>query len=310
MMTDLQKEYAEDAWKIALRSEIITAMTGEPAEIDRAHAEVGYYYQCCAPASLYKYYSDKPVNLDAVRNNKMWYSAPCNFNDVFDCDIAIDEQAVFNSALKLFPDKRGMRAGSPMWKNLRLEVNRALKLLRDQFDALRNTTGVSCFSESDDSLLMWAHYANNHRGICVEYDLLEVSAKLGFSAVPVIYSDDRTCFNFLNLQTIEKDSLGIFIQSLTSKSPEWDYEKEWRIVRDQEACGENWNDGKKGALLEMICPSSVILGCAAQPEFEKEVKEYCNSNKINLYQMEKDKGKYQLNRKPILEFDKAENSDK
>ena len=66
-------------------------------------------YQCYAPASLYKYYSDSQLHLNSIRNNKMWYSAPCNFNDVFDCNIAIDEQKVFYEALKLFPDKRGIR---------------------------------------------------------------------------------------------------------------------------------------------------------------------------------------------------------
>lgn len=263
-MEDQEKEYEQDEWKIALRSEVLAAITGNPAEQIRAHTEVGYYYQCCAPASLYKYYRDTVENLDAVKNNKMWYSAPCNFNDVFDCDISIDDKKVFNEALKLFPDKRGIRPGSNAWKNFRATIIQQLRALRSQFDELRNTTGVSCLSESENSLLMWAHYANNHRGFCVEYDLLEINRILNFSAIPVIYSEDRTCFDFFDPQTIEKDTLKLFIQSLTSKSPEWSYEKEWRIVRDQGACGDKWNADKKGALLDMVQPSSIILGCAVQ----------------------------------------------
>lgn len=52
---------------------------------------------------------DASKHSSVIRNNKMWYSAPCNFNDVFDCNIAIDEQKIFYEALKLFPDKRGIR---------------------------------------------------------------------------------------------------------------------------------------------------------------------------------------------------------
>lgn len=66
-----EKEYERDEWKIALRSEILTAITGTPGEKERAYAEVGYYYQCCAPASLYKYYPDSKLCLDSIKNNQM-----------------------------------------------------------------------------------------------------------------------------------------------------------------------------------------------------------------------------------------------
>lgn len=305
-MEEQEKEYDQDEWKFSLRSEVLAAITGNQAEQTRAYAEVGYYYQCCAPASLYKYYPDTELHLNSVKNNQMWYSAPCNFNDVFDCDISIDDQKVFDEALKLFPDKRGIRPGSKMWKDIRIEMKQHLKGLRTEFDSLKDTTGVTCLSESEDSLLMWAHYANNHRGICVEYNLLEINSVLGFTAIPVIYSGERTCFNFFNIQSIEKDTLQLFIRSLTSKSPEWRYEKEWRIIRDQGACGDKWDVNKKGALLETIKPSSVILGCAAKPEFEQEVTDYCNASRINLYKMEKDMIQYQLNKKAILEFNKED----
>ena len=52
----------------------------------------------------------------------------------------------------------------------------------------------------------------------------------------------------------------------------------------------------------MIPPSSIILGCAAQPEFEQEVTEYCSINRIDLYKMEKDPIQYCLNKKDVLKF--------
>lgn len=302
------QEYEQNEWKVALQSEILTAMTGSADEKAHAYAEVGYYYECCAQALLYKYYSGTPLHMSSIKNKKMWYSAPCNFNDVFDCDISIDEKKVFNEAIKLFPDKRGMRPGSKMWKDFRAEMNQRLRALRAEFNELRSTMGVSCLSESEDSMLMWAHYANNHRGICVEYDLFDINRILGFTAVPVIYSMERPCFDSFNLEDIEKDAMQLFIRSLTTKSPEWCYEKEWRIIRDQNACGDRWDIGKRGALLDMIQPSSIILGCAAEEKLEQEVKEYCYLNKINLYKMEKDSMQYRLNKKAVLEFDGIEGS--
>ena len=166
-MEDQEKEYQQDGWKVTLRSEIIKVLTGHSKEREQVYAEIGYYYQCCAPASLYKYYPDDQLHLKSVTNNQIWYSAPCNFNDVFDCDITIDDQKVFNEALKLFPDNRAVRPGSKIWKEFRATMKQQLRLLKTEFDKLKDTTGVSCFSESEDSLLMWEHYANNHRGICV-----------------------------------------------------------------------------------------------------------------------------------------------
>lgn len=296
-------DFKDENWKKTLRLGLITGIIGDLQEKNDAFTQVGYYYMCYAPAFLYKYYSDKPEKIDLVKEQKMWYSAPCNFNDVFDCDISINEADIFNSVLQMMPDKRGMRTGSPMWRQLEQTVSREIRSLRATFMDMKTTTGISCFSESYESLLMWAHYANNHRGMCVEYELTEIKKQLGFSPVPVIYSDERVKFSFINQDTLETDLVRVFIESITSKSSEWGYEKEWRIIRDDSACGDKWDVEKKGALLEMIRPKSVILGCMVNLDFEKIVREYCQEYRVNLYKMEKDLGFYRLKKRPVLQFD-------
>ncbi len=298
-MTECDELQNED-WKITLRADLIAGING--IDEDKVAEEVGYYYMCYAPTYLYKYYSDSSLNWDAVRNNKMWYSAPCNFNDVFDCDIFIDEKSIFNSVLQMVPDKRGVRPGSPMWRQLKQTLSQEIVSLKSTFYEMKSTTGISCLSETDDSLLMWSHYANNHRGICVEYELLEINKQLGFSPVPIVYSDERSVFQNLNSNTLDNDVTEVFIKSLTSKSPGWSYEKEWRIIQDNTACGSKWDFANKGALLNMTVPSSIILGCMVSQEYEKNIYEYCKNNEINLFKMEKDKDLYRLNKVAILEF--------
>ncbi|MDY6296540.1 MAG: DUF2971 domain-containing protein, partial [Schwartzia succinivorans] len=160
-----------------------------------------------------------------------------------------------------------------------------------------------CFSESEDSLLMWAHYAHNHRGICVEYELMRFNRELMFSPVPIIYSDQKPSLQTIDLSNPEEDSSRCFIKCLTTKSKEWSYEKEWRIIRDDGACGSAWDSAKKGALLPSVTPSSVILGCDAPEKFEKAVRKYCEENSINLFKMEKSDVEYKLIKRPILTFD-------
>ena len=302
-MSDLQQEVKEDAWKSELRDEMIAIFTGDAQAQRNAYWQIGFHYNCSAPASLYKYYRGTERDLDNIKLNKMWYSAPCNYNDVFDCEITVDETAIFECALQLAPQGMQIRKGSTAWKQIRQTIQQEIKSFCSTFEAMRSGMGVVCLSESDESLLMWAHYANNHRGICVEYELMEINKQLNFTPVPVIYSNERVCFNVLNPDTAGNDSVALFLRSITSKSEEWSYEHEWRIIRDEAACGDRWDAEKKGALLDMIRPSSITLGCAVEEKFEKSVREFCEEKKICLYKMQKDKSQYKLNKVPVLIFD-------
>lgn len=304
-MAELQESMTDESWKQSLRSEIITALTESGQTKNQALEQVGYYYQCCAPAFLYKYYKDQSLNLDSVMSNKMWYSAPCNFNDAFDCDVAINEQAIFNNILPIISGGRTIRKGSPTWIQYKGSLHKQIKILQKLFENQKISMGIACLSEVPDSILMWSHYADNHRGFCVAYNLLGLNQKLQFSAVPVLYTQDRVCLRSIPLDqdTLNKETMSLFIQSLTSKSPEWSYEKEWRIIRDEASCGSKWDNKAKGALLDTISPSAIFLGCCASDELTSALMQHCQDHKIPLYQMEKDPLLYRLNRKPILEFD-------
>ena len=286
----------DEKWKIELRANFISVSCGNQS----FYEDIGHYYHCYAPASIYKYYKDTTENFEAIKNNKMWYSVPSEFNDVFDCEIIVDKDKLLKSILQT---QQKVRIGSPAWKQAQLLVRKEALKLQGTFEELRSKMGVTCLSEVDDSLLMWAHYTNNHRGFCAEYDLMEFNKRLQFTPVPVIYSDNRVVFDSLNLNTSGEDSIRFFIEGITSKSSQWNYEKEWRIIRDDSACGDKWDDVNKGALLESIQPLSIILGCASAEELESKIYQHCKANKINLYKMEKDRNHYQLNKKEILIFD-------
>ena len=58
---------------------------------------------------------------------------------------------------------------------------------------LLNSYRICCFSSRYDSILMWSHYADENKGICVEYDLglLDHSNPILRHIYPVIYGKDR-----------------------------------------------------------------------------------------------------------------------
>src|SRR5690606_33231606 len=44
-------------------------------------------------------------------------------------------------------------------------------LAQETFERLRDKNGVLCFSEDPKGLLLWAHYAKGHTGICYQFDV-------------------------------------------------------------------------------------------------------------------------------------------
>ena len=290
-----------DQWKCDLREKLIDVLSGNKSEDVLDY--IGYAYHCFAPNYIYKYYPDSLDRFNDVKNEKMWYSAPVNFNDIFDCDFTEDKEAVFNSILAQTPNGKGIRKYSKMWMDIQRKTKQALADFDKTMLSNRHTIGVSCFSESCDSLLMWAHYAHNHRGFCVEYELNVFNEKIQFTPVPVIYSDERPCLTSIDLTNPDMDTHSFFITGLTTKASEWSYEKEWRIIRDEGACGINWDKKNKGALLPSIQPSAIILGCESSNELENEVRSYCNNSKKNLYRMYKAETEYRLKKEPIFQFE-------
>ena len=291
--------FQENIWKEELRSEIIHAIVGTPEEKRDSFLKMGNFYQNYAPPFLYKYYRSTPENISAIKNNKIWFSSPCNFNDVFDCDISVDEKDIFEWVLNNL-NERKIKRNSTKWFQLKSKISQEIVTLQESLKLFKANMGITCLSELDNSLLMWAHYAENHRGICVEYNLLKMNSQSKLSAVPVIYSKNKVKFYPTESANINTESLRALIYSITSKSPEWDYEREWRIIQDSEACGKSWNCEAKGALLSIIKPNSIILGCKVDCTVERDMIEYCKSEKIPLYKMFKDEAYYCLNKKRIL----------
>ena len=86
--------------------------------------------------------------------------------------------------------------------------------------------GVVCFSASPANMLLWSHYAAGHRGIAIEYDAGErpIEGWKHYHYLPVRYMR-RRCIDVLSEGYPEA-----FINLLTTKSPDWEYEREYRLI--------------------------------------------------------------------------------
>ena len=88
--------------------------------------------------------------------------------------------------------------------------------------------GILCFSKNWRSPLLWSHYANRHKGVALEFDVLDNVAH------PIVYRKNRYSLNYEKLTTgIEKEDIeGLWL----TKYVEWEYEKEVRVILRKSEC--------------------------------------------------------------------------
>jgi hypothetical protein len=142
---------------------------------------------------------------------------------------------------------------------------------------------VYCLSPDCYKPLMWSHYANKHQGICLEFD---VGKSVIGNAYQVKYGDALPTIDVLSVACEEATGEEAF-QILVSKSQDWWYENEYRILARDGAADEvapgflpiTNNDFLQlppGAL------SAIIVGCRAKPEEVKEIKAIVEKRALGL----------------------------
>ena len=168
-----------------------------------------------------------------------------------------------------------------------------------------------CLSGKDiDYLPMWAYYTNDHKGFCIEYEVIKKSA-----IHEVIYEPKRIPIAsiFFQLKDALKQSMAhgknalpvarklttILQQNLYIKSETWKHEQEYRIAfPDIKHPGENREINEFGLRVKRI-----IAGINCSPEHIERLNEI--SNKIgcgNIYTSSLSKTNYRIE---INEYTKA-----
>lgn len=150
-------------------------------------------------------------------------------------------------------------------------------------EILDNILKVYCLSEKNNSILMWSHYANNHEGFCIGYDMKELDLKVQGLTMPVIYSNKLV--KEINVDNICNND---FLYSLLSKCEEWEYEQEWRIIDIN-----NFLLNKDDNYLKMK-PSELYLGAKINFRDKETLKEIAEEKQLDIYQMVMSKDEYVL----------------
>jgi hypothetical protein len=115
--------------------------------------------------------------------------------------------------------------------------------------------GVSCFAQDWDVPLMWSHYADSHRGMCIEYQvnpmmLAQDPNDLHFGQHYLRYTTELPT---ICLSEILFSPHQVLSSMLATKHADWSYEKEWRLIHYKEK-------GKMVRMPNRMEISAIILG--------------------------------------------------
>lgn len=202
-------------------------------------------------AVIYKYQKGTNRNWNCIAGQipKLWLSQAGEFNDPFDCAF------LYNHHSKEIYDRD-------------TEYNLAVKEGLKQYDRdkesekLQQKVFVACFSERNNSMLMWSHYAEQHTGLCVGYRLDELIKK--YNIFPVIYNNQMP-----QISDISNADEGILYKSILTKCEDWSYEKEWRIIDIDKS-----KEGCNGKLISFEKPVSIYMGVRQGRTEKKNSKQY------------------------------------
>ena len=258
------------------------------------------------PTVLYKYKDISEDGLahfeDMLRNNRIWFSSPRDFNDPFDCRRAYDirntrEQIVLRKAEAL------TRKGTPLNEAIAQaneEIPRKpieLEGWQEEQIASHNrrlaNSAILCLTNICDNQIMWTHYARYHTGVCIMFRMwdLQDDSQIGFiaEAQPIEYSDRCPLVNF-----VQDDGAEIVRKVLLTKATPYYYEAEWRIVR--------YDNGPGLKSIPNGIVGGVILGVRMRPADRERVIRSCENydGDIEIVQAQLDPDTYGLG--PVIIF--------
>jgi hypothetical protein len=174
-----------------------------------------------------------------LRRRRLKYSTPATFNDPFEArphiklpDATLDEQRAI--VKRFLAGARALVGDTPesLPTLAQLAETGDLEVLRAKFeDAVRTVLGhtplVACLAGTRRSILMWAHYADHHRGACVH---LSGRIQPLRSAWPVTYSDE---YPTLTVPWLEMEAMEFTRLCVLTKATQWRYEREYRLIGPQ-----------------------------------------------------------------------------
>lgn len=226
---------------------------------------------------LYKYFSFERITF--FDNLLVRFTQPSAFNDPFEFlpveKFTSDFEKIDISNNK--PEFHRIDEKTQQLISIRASIQIS-SMIQNFLVGTHDRLGVFCLSENWDNILMWSHYAGNHNGFVVGFDINHSFFKdFEFPLKPIIYSSNRPDFSVSDFER----------NVIYTKSDIWRYEKEWRICKDSSKSYKTIDSKIHLFKIPEDAIQSIFIGCKVSEEetnlIKAKLKEW--NSPPNLYQV-------------------------
>jgi len=208
---------------------------------------------------VFKYSSLSTGINDILLKSTLKFSDPTEYNDPFDCHEYLLKVDMSNANIEAYVDLQ-----YPYFpRNLKRELIRRLNSdeIYKGFEKERKRFKIACFSLDQKNTLMWSHYADKHKGICIGFQFPTIYGDK-FILSPVSYIDEIPLFDG------KVEAFKMIRYWLSMKSDCWKYEKEIRAIRKSKD-----KNNFEYIQYERCCVKEIIFGCkVSQNEIDNSKK--------------------------------------
>lgn len=213
---------------------------------------------------LYKYYSVTGDNLVALINRQFWASKPRSFNDPYDTPVRWME---LQYGMKLITQRRpGNTTEKPMIPH-DIDIVGSEPLTKPYSDKdiedIENL-GIICFSSKNDEMLMWSHYADQHKGYVLEFEIDEEHAN---------FLTKKNMLLKVSYEIRHSVPHSFFGGSKAPgyKHPDWRYESEYRYILSEGDKLYSWSSIGHNEMYPFNNLTGIIFGTRASESSIKAI---------------------------------------
>lgn len=274
---------------------------------------------------LYKYIKSQYID-NVLKNRTIKFSKPSQFNDPFEAlpfveggfstefikmlflTLSIDE--FYTNFINSIDDVKFKRTLQTLREDLKqgkqnikkwysaLRANNEEDLSQSLKEAWSDNVGILSLSENSDSLTMWAHYAEDHKGFVVGFNtdtFITDKTQILIKPRKVSYTCERPKLNLFELdETKEERRIKWMKNFYYTKSNDWAYENEWRQINKLSTnllIKENYLFH-----INMESIECIITGCKMEDENKDKIKVYTKELGIDTFRMKINKSMYCLDK--------------
>jgi len=178
----------------------------------------------------YKYKALNDYSVDMLTTGMVYFNKADEFNDPYELQLEDSGSYTKNDVINYFMNNDADKMSPTDATNLANSIcaqypnigDFAKKTLEGVKLHQRDKAGIFCVAKSSRNLLMWAHYADSHKGFALEIDVSKLDDR--FFPYKVDYAQNIPKMEYL------KSKSDFLKKWALTKSDHWKYEEEHRMI--------------------------------------------------------------------------------